>query len=387
MKFMSVLVQPSATSGTLSKEQTKVVHRGELLFGRPMKNATLADIAREASVAISTASIVLSKGAQYDEIPEATRERINAAARKLKYLPYMGSRQLKRQRSGTIALLLSAEPHRSSMHTDLLYGIAGQLLPRDLGLSFVRLDDKSLAGTVPRFLRQKEVDGVLVNYNVDIPPQLIELIHHYEIPSVFVNTRHAENLVYFDHYGAARRVIERLLSLGHRRVLLLNFSGPFDHYSVYDSVSGYRDAMQQAGLEPWVLDTPVSRADRMKACLNLLAPEAAGKKGKRGRVQEAPTAIFTLHMSSALPVIQAAEVLGLALPQKLSLCTIGDEDLTSLANPQPGHIILPWMEMARVSVQMLLNRIEGKIDPLLSGQVSCEWADGAGTIGVVGQVE
>ena len=337
-----------------------------------MPSPTLADVAREASVAASTASIVLSKGGQFDKIPETTRKRIQAAARKLKYQPYAGARQLKRNRSGTIALLLSAETNRSSLSNELLFGISIELQKRDLGLNFVRLDDESLLGNTPRFLRQKEVDGVLVNYNVKMPRELLDLIEHYEIPAVFLNIRKVENAVWFDHYRATRQLIDRLVALRHRHIMLLNFTEAYDHYSVRDSMRGYRDAMRKAGLDPWVEETPVPRTGRRKACLELLAP---GKANTR-----IPTAVFALSQSSAIPLVQAAGQLGIDIPGQLSVCTYGEPEFISLIDPQPGYITHPWREAAQVSVQMLLNRIEGKADKKLSGRLECGWNEGCGTI-------
>lgn len=356
--------------------QQSVVPPGFHLLNNRMRSPTLADVAKEASVAVSTASIVLSESGQFHEIPEVTRERILTAARKLKYQVYAGARQLKRGRTGTIALLLSAEQDRSSLNVELLYAISAELQQRDLGLSFVRMDDESLMGRDPRFLRQKEVDGVLVNYNINISRRLIDLIHHYEIPAVFINTREVRGAVYFDQHRAAVQVVERLAAQGHRRILFLNFSGNSanNHYSVSDSVKGYRAAMTRLGLKPWVEDTAVPRAERLRACRELLS-------GKRR-----PTAVFALWESSAVPVIQAAEALGIGIPGQLSLCTTGYPETLSLVNPQPAHIFLPWKEASRVAVQMLLNKIERKTDKALAGRVKCGWHEGAGTIGPVGKI-
>jgi len=335
-----------------------------------MRSATLADIAREASVAVSTASIVLSQSKQLHEIPPATRERIQAAAHKLKYQVYAGARQLKRGRSGTIALLQSAEKDRSSLHNELLYGLGAELHRRDIGLSFVRMDDESLITRDPRFLRQKEVDGVLVNYNVQMPRRLISLIRHYEIPAVYLNTRKVRGAVYFDHYQAVVQAIERFAALGHRDIVFLNFTGHAEeHYSFTDSLKGYLDGMAALGLTPRVEENEVPRSQRAWAARALLT-------GKR-----APTAIFASRESSAIPVVQAAEGLGLGIPGQLSLCTTGYAETLSLVSPQPAHIVLPWQEAARVSVQMLFNRIERKRDRKLSGRIECGWSDGGGTIG------
>ncbi|MFV0416712.1 MAG: LacI family DNA-binding transcriptional regulator [Chthoniobacterales bacterium] len=336
-----------------------------------MSSPTLADVAKKASVAVSTASIVLSESGQFHEISEPTRKRIQAAAHELKYQVYAGGRQLKRGRSGMIALLLSAEKDRSSLNLDLLYALCAELQQRDLGLSFVRMDDESLMGRVPRFLRQREVDGVLVNYNVNISRHLIDLIHHYEIPTVFMNTRKVRGAVYFDHYRAAIQAVERLAALGHRRIMFLNFGTQFEHYSVSDTVKGYLAAMKRLGLKPLLRETVIQRPDRLRAALKLLSEKRR------------PTAIFTMWESSAIPVVQAAETLGIRIPKDLSICTVGTAETLRGISPQPAYIFLPWEDSAKAAVEILLNKIEKKSDKSLTGRVQCGWRNDEETIGPV----
>jgi len=338
-----------------------------------MPNPTLADVAREAGVAISTASIVLNEGRQLHQIAPETRERIRKAAHQVKYRPNAVAQLTKLKRTGAVALLQSAETGHSSLNVELLYGISEELQKRDIALSFMRMDDKALIEQEPRFLRRREVDGILINYNVNLPQRLIDFIRHYEIPAVFLNTRTVKNAVYFDHEEAARQAVERLAAAGHRRITLLHFTGAHNHYSVDDSVNGYLKAMNRLGLEPRIADQSVPRHERLKASLELLS----GRK--------APTAILALALSSIVPVIQAAGILGLSIPERLSVCSFGEEGIGSMLNPQPGCIFLPWREAGRVGVRMLLRQIEGEASRPVSGRVKCGWNEGAGTIGAPGK--
>lgn len=336
--------------------------------------ATLKDVGREAGVGVSTASVVLSGGRHLDQIPEATQARIRDAAVKLKYRPNAGGRQLRHRRTGTIALFLSAEADRSALSTDLLYAINDELLKHDYALNFVRLDDASLSNPdfTPRFLRQNEVDGVLVNYNAAMPQRFIDLIHHYEIRAIFLNIKRQTDAVYFDHYKATRQVVDRMVAVGHRRIYLVHWTGSFAHYSVEDSLVAYRDATQAHGLEPVVFDKRVPRSERMNAGMELLESRVAGLT--------APTAIVTLYASSAIPLIQATERLGLRIPRDLSLVTAGGSNLTSLLTPEPSHVFLPWALAGRTGVRMLMNLIEGRAKENLSGCLECEFHEAGGTI-------
>jgi len=336
-----------------------------------MSSIKLTDVAKEAGVAISTASIVLSESGQLNEIAKATQERIREVARRLKYRPNAGARLIQMRRSGAIALLQSAAMDRAMMSDQLLYGISSELQKRNQTLRFVQLDDDSLMESEPRFLRQKDVDGILVNYSVNMPRRLFDFISHYEIPSIFINVRKPKDAVWFDYRSAVSESIKRQAALGHRRILFLNFTGDYDHYSIRDALKGYTETIESLGLKPRIEDKKVPRSDRLQVALDML------------RATDAPGAILTLSSSSAIPIIQAAGMLGIRIPGQLSICTFGSDQETSVITPQPAYISLPWQTAGRTAVQMLLSKIEETASKQISGRLKCEWHDASTTVGPI----
>ncbi len=335
--------------------------------------ATLKDVSSEAGVGVSTASVVLSGGRQLEQIPEVTRERIRRAAKKLKYRPNAGGRQLRNNHTKTIALFLSAESNRSSLSTDLLYAINDELVKNGYSLNFVRLDDLSLSNPdfTPRFLRQNEVDGVIVNYNVDMPQRFIDLIHHYEIPAVFMNVKSQESSVYFDHYKASYQSVEKMISLGHKQIYFVNYTGNFKHYSVEDTISGYIDALKDHDLDMVMVTDRIEHADRMMESKKIL------KYGVDGH--SVPTAIMAMGMSSAIPVVQAAGELGIRIPEQISVYTIDSSSLPTAITPAISHIFLPWQKAGIKGVNMLLKKISGGKNRKTSSCIECEWREGGST--------
>lgn len=326
---------------------------------------------------VSTASIVLSRGPQLHQIPMETQDRIRKVALKLKYQTYAGGRQLRRRRTETIALFQSAEPHHSSLAPDLLYAINDELNRNDYVLNFVRMDDAALKESdyLPRFLRQKEVDGVLVNYNINMPQHLVDMIHHYEIPTIFLNIKQPENAVYFDHFSPVYQQVKELAQKGHRGIYVLNYSGSFDHYSLHDSLAGYRKAMEELGLEPVILDDIIPHSGRMQASHDLLSSKILGIL--------APTAVITMALSTAAPLIQAAQQLDLDIPDQLSVITMDGTRFPCMLTPSPSHIYLPWRQAGEQGVQLLLDLIKGSKTELPSRRIECEWREAGGTVGNV----
>src|SRR6185312_6423078 len=64
---------------------------------------TIRDVAREAGVSVASASRALN---DRDNVTPATRDRIRAAAQRLSYVPHSGARNLTRQKTDSIGVVL-----------------------------------------------------------------------------------------------------------------------------------------------------------------------------------------------------------------------------------------------------------------------------------------
>ncbi len=340
--------------------------------------ANLKDVSRAAKVSVSTASIILSGGAQSSQIPLATQQAIRKAAMMLKYLPQASAKQLRANCTGTVALLVNTDGDRSSLTGELVRGINDELLLRDCGFHFVCLTDDVInkQAFLPRFLRQEEVDGVLVDYHVAIPKRFTKLIKHYEIPAIYLNTKQDLDAVYFDHYGSTRRVIRQLIEFGHREILMINFTGNYDHYSLRDSYQGYSDQMVEQDLRPVLIEERIPHRDRINAAIDIL-------NGNRNGVS-VPTAVLTMSLTSAFPFIQAMDRLGYKIPDKLSLVTLdGTSNQAALVQPELTRICIPFAEEGRVAVKMLLEKIADKSQAMKSRVLPCPLLNTGNTIGYV----
>lgn len=81
--------------------------------GRPRN--TRAEVARRAGVSVTTVSLVLNGRADELKIAPATRERVLAAARDLRYVPNAAARALAGSENRTIGLIIGASPELTQM--------------------------------------------------------------------------------------------------------------------------------------------------------------------------------------------------------------------------------------------------------------------------------
>ena len=295
-----------------------------------------------------------------------TRDKVLRAAREMGYRANAAARATATGRFDSVALLLSTLPDRSTLFRGLIEGIHDALAARDLHLTLARLPDEKLAdrGYVPKILKQCLVDGLLINYFDRIPPALVEMIDTYRLPVVWLNSRQEANCVYPDDEDAARRATVRLLALGHRRVMFVNYSGD-THYSAAARYAGYAAAMRDAGLVPRSAREVTPRAGRVEAARRWLDVD----------LSQRPTAVVAYSSTSAWPVREAAMSLRRSVPRDLSLVTFEDHPCNEVGI-QIDTMVVPEAAMGREAVRMLLERIEAPGPPLPNAALPFDYAPG-----------
>ncbi len=307
--------------------------------------ATIRQIAEHTRLSLQTVSQILNdKGAAYR--PE-TRERVLQSAQELGYRPNSSARAMRNGQFSCVALLLSTIQVNSLLPPSLLDGIQDGCAEANVTLSIARLPDEKLVSpdVLPKILREWGSDGLLINYNSEIPSAMIELIERYRLPVVWLNSKQAHDCVFPDDFEGAYRGTESLIALGHRRIAYGDWI-PVGHYSSLDRLAGYTQAMQKAGLIPVRLSEP----------LDLSSPQTIRETGHWLLEDNRPTAVICYNNGVALPLFCAASTLGLVVPNDLSLLTINDELYNSLRYGL-DTLLLPGREMGKTAVELLMQKI------------------------------
>lgn len=152
-----------------------------------------------------------------------------------------------------------------------------------------------------------------------------------------------------DNQGGARRGVEYLLHLGHRRIAYVN--GAENSTNCRDRLAGYLDALWAWGIEVdprWIIhaddDTHLSPSARNALMDLLLAPER-------------PTAVFCAGYFLALDVMTLAEQLGISIPRQLSVLGTDDPVSARYLNPPLTTLRQPLYQMGRRAAQVLLDSL------------------------------
>lgn len=310
---------------------------------------TLRDIAEKADASVQAVARALSgetKGFRKDAAARAAH--IREVARSLGYRRNIGAAAMRSRQFGSIAMVLSADnAARSNLPQAMLAAITDALDDRDMHLSLARLTDEALRddSRLPRLLRDFGADGLLVNYNKWVPPELEQIIAEHSLPAIWLNDRRPSDAVYPDDRDAGKHAAKHLLSLCHRRIVYYGHppSSEQPHYSEADRLAGYTEAMREAGLSPEFLHSHAALLERLQS-------------------PEPPTAVICYNARIAVTLLLAAASARFTCPADVSLVTFGSGEL---AYAQTITMLeVPNAEVGRLGVEMLLQKITQGAGPL-----------------------
>jgi alanine racemase len=310
----------------------------------------LADVAREAGVSKAAVSFAFNKP---DRLSAETAERIRNVAAEMGYRPHPVARMLTAGSTATIGILspqalgtVFANPFFSLFAE----GVAAVTEERGFGLLFI----SPLHGSLSRALDRATVDGI-VAVGLDERHPEVESIRKAGLPVVLVDAPAWEEhgAVTVDDEGGARAAAEHLLRLGHRSFLVISVEPPTYGEPLPESVAGlrmrgYRESLAEAGVELGAPDVVVSPATFEGGETALLR---AWEDGLR------PTAVLSMSDAAAAGVVQAARVLGLRVPDDLSVVGFDDLPLTRFTDPPLTTVHQPVRRKGEEAARMLLSAL------------------------------
>lgn len=292
--------------------------------GSGRRRATSADVARESGVSRATVSYVLNRKPG-QSIPEETRQRVLAAARKLDYVPSASARALRSGRTDIVLLAmpnLPQGPVLSAFVHELAAGLAAG------GLTLVtHLDDRSHA-KLPAVVRALSPVAVISYPQLPEEPsrRLLDAGVRW-VTGVNLSMAPAQDPRAWAR-EPGRLQAELLLESGRRT---LGFAWPVDPTLVViaqDRLDGATEACRAAGAPaPAVRTVPL---DPVEAAAAVAAWRAAGVDG-----------VCCYNDDTALAVLAGARALEVSVPRELAVVGVDDIPLAALADPPLTTVYSP----------------------------------------------
>lgn len=315
--------------------------------------STIKDIAREAGVSVTTVSRALNG---YSDVNEKTRARIKKIAEELDYRPNALAKSLVMKKTRTIGVIISdleRNNAKDSFSFEVLCGInvRANELDYDILLFSTNLN-KQKQKNYSDLLRERNVDGAILQGLRIHDPYLKEVIERRKIPSVLIDIPVSGEWVGHvttDNINGSRAAVQHLLSLGHRHIAMIN---GYEEASVSkERLSGYILALQEAGITyhpSYVYDGKFS--------------EEGGGTSILRALEEHPevTAVFCASDLMALGAIEALKETGRSVPGDISIVGYDDIPISSYCSPKLTTVWQDKYGMGYQAAQLVIDMLEGK---------------------------
>ncbi|HKQ09055.1 MAG TPA: LacI family DNA-binding transcriptional regulator [Blastocatellia bacterium] len=304
---------------------------------------SLKELAAHLGLSPSTLSLVLNERPAASAIPQATRDRIFAAARGLNYRPHFMARSLRMQRSHTLGVLV---PEISGGYTaEVMSGIEEHLLKAGyFTIIACHRHKPELLDGYPKLFVDRCVEGMIA---VDTPCRA-EMPLPVASVSGHDDVRGVTNIV-LNHATAARLALRHLYDLGHRRIAVIKGQ-------TFSSDTQVRWGSIRAAARALGITIPASlvaqlESDSPSPGVGYVAVQ------KLLRSSEPFTALFAFNDVSAIGAIHALQEAGRRVPEEVSVVGFDDVDNAAFYNPALTTIRQPLREMGRLAAETLLARI------------------------------
>jgi LacI family transcriptional regulator len=308
---------------------------------------TLLDVARRARVSRTTASFVMT-GRRDMRISVDAEQRVLRAARELNYRPNLMARSLRTKLTDTIGLV-SDTIATEAFAGEVVRGAVSTALNHQQLLFIGETEgDPQVEKRVVQDMLDRGVDGFLyaaMSTREARPPAALR-----DRPLVMVNCLPKDRktpAVVPDELQAGRDAARILLEAGHTEHIRL-VGEPAPGVVGRERLTGIRQVLsadrisQEGSIDcPWW-------------------PEAAYAAVRRCLVSGArPTALICMNDRVAFGAYQAIQEAGLAIPADVSVVSFDDSDLASWVRPQLTSIAIPYFELGRRAVELLLTDQRG----------------------------
>ena len=296
----------------------------------------------------ATVSVVLND-VPGRSIPQATRDRIKAAAKVMNYQPNLLARSLRSRRTLTIGILVPELG--DGYHTQVMSGIGDQLI--QAGYFYFTAHHRHKPNLVEEYTRMLVGRGAQGLIAIDT-----WLEHPISIPVVAVaGHRHIKGVtnVLLDHARAAELALGHLYALGHRKIAFMR-GQPFSSDSD-DRWKSLVAVAERLGIE--IKPEFVVSLDR-----DMTSPELGYPVVQQLLATKQPfTAIVAFNDISAIGAIRALKDFNLRVPEDVSVIGFDDIKAAAFTLPRLTTINQPLEEIGRVATQSLLNRIHNTVPP------------------------
>jgi LacI family transcriptional regulator len=315
-------------------------------------SVTLKMIAERVGKSITTVSRAL---AGYDDVSESTRAEVQQVALELGYEPNIVARQLQKQRTDTLALILPTFGPRFSdpFFSEFLAGVGNEAAHQGFDLLVAtRAPGEEEEAAYLKNIRSRRVDGFIIVRTRRQDARISMLLaHHYPFAS-FGRVAGDNDFVLVDEDSdfGIRLVVDHLVELGHRRLACI--AAPSELMLAHYRLRGFISGLEARNLA-------VDRNLIIEGDLTQRSGRTVG--GQLLDLPDPPTAIVACNDLMALGAVTAAQERGLVVGRDVSITGFDDIPLAENAHPPLTTVQQPVYRIGAMVCDMLVKVVRQEV--------------------------
>ena len=325
-----------------------------------MAKATIDDVASLAGVSIKTVSRVVNRE---PNVRESTREKVEKAIASLHYRPNISARNLASHKSHLIVLIYddprAYETPSSGYIIRMQQGAlqACRATGNELLIHPCNYRNRNVRRELIELVERTRPDGVVIAAPLSSAPAIISAFADAKVPYVRLSPgsqSRQEFTVSTNDREISAEMTRHLASLGHERIAFV--TGHPRHKAVGNRFKGYRDGLEQSGLE--YSDELVYAGDNSMASGEAAADALLD-------AEPAPTAIFAANDDMAAGIVRAANRRGINIPGMLSVAGFDDNSMARQLTPALTTVRQPLTEMAKAAAEAAITDPEQRPESVI----------------------
>lgn len=307
----------------------------------------MQDVAKAAGVSPQTVSRVANGS---DAVRSETRERVEAAMRKLGYRPNYAARALKHGRFNDIGVVMfNMSAYGNARILDAISTTANEHGYAITILTIGQGRERTLSAVVER-MKQLPVDGVIVVME-EQTSDFLEFVPPAELPVVIISENPTEHCptVDADQNGCSRTVVDHLLGKGHRTVY--HIAGPATSIAAINRENSWRKALMEHGCTV----PPAYRGD--------WEADSGYRAGLALAHEPDCTAVYAANDQMAYGAMLGLRAAGKRVPEDVSVIGVDDSLAGTVPQLELTTMRMRFDEIGREAFSMVMRQCEGESVP------------------------
>ena len=313
-----------------------------------MKKPTIKDVAKLAGVSFKTVSRVVNKEAS---VSDEVRAKVLECIEKLNYQPNHTARVM---RKAPFSLAFVYDNPNSHYVIEMQNGIISECRERGFELVIHPTDSRSedVGKELAAMIGSNQIGGViltpplsenreLVTFLLNRDAKVVRILSGAEAPDTLAPVIHVDDV------GAARKMTDYLLDLGHKKIAFLGYHA--SHESSLGRLEGFRTALESRGL-------PVDKNLIIDGEFTFDSGMAMTREALKGK----PTAIFACNDEIAAGAVFQSRLSGFNVPEDVSIVGFENSPFSVQTWPHLTTVNQPNFDIAASAAAMVIKMMQEK---------------------------